>query len=107
MRRPFIPLLLGLLLVITSCTPLRKDVNPPAGDLVSLDSLPAEYGEVVSVTFAPQASGFTGWRELWFQSEATGKVTYVPVLLPDWKYYPKMVRSFDRPGWRPALEATP
>lgn len=107
MSRPVIPLLLLLFLALTACSPLPQDANMTTGEMASLDSLPAAYGELVSATFAPQGSGATGWRELWFQNEETGQVTYVPVRLPDWKYFPKMVRTFDRPGWRTTAEVTP
>jgi hypothetical protein len=110
MCRPSTALLFPLLitcLACVSCTPLPKESNAASGDLASLDSLPAAYGELVNVTVAPQRDGATGWRELWFQNEATGQVTYVPALLPDWNYNPKLVRTFDRPGWVTPTEATP
>jgi hypothetical protein len=66
-------------------------------DLTSLDELPAVYGELVSVTFAPQKDEEFGWREMWFENEEAGTMTYVPVQLPGWKYSPKLVRTIARP----------
>ncbi len=106
MRRAILLLLL-LAVPPTACSPLPKETNLPTDDLADLATLPAEYGKLASVTFAPQGNGATGWRELWFQNDATGTVTYVPVKLPDWKYYPKMVRTVVRPDWRPVAEVTP
>lgn len=107
MNRPFIALMLAAAVALSGCSRAPKAWSPPPGDLVSLESLPAAYGELVSATFAPQQNGQTLWRELWFQNEATGQVTYVPVVLPDWKYYPKMVRTFVRPDWQAPPAATP
>lgn len=107
MRRPTILLLLIFALCLTACSRSVTGPNPPPGDLVPLTMLPASYGELVTATFAPQSNGATAWRELWFQNEKTGQLTYVPVLLPQWKYYPKMVRTFERDGWQAAAEATP
>lgn len=107
MRRPSTFLLIAVLFSLASCSPLPRDETVGSGDLLSLESLPAAYGSLESVNFAPQANGTTGWRELWFQNEATGQVTYVPVLLPDWKYNPKRVRTFERAGWQAGTEVTP
>ena len=110
MCRPIVSLLIPLALLataLTACSPLAKDATLSAADLVSVEALPAGYGELVSVTFAPQGDGGTGWREMWFENEATGTVTYVPVRLPDWKYDPEMVRTFGRPGWKTPAEVTP
>ena len=107
MSRPTILLLLILALSLTACSRSPTGPNPKPGDLVPLSMLPASYGQLVTATFAPQNNGATAWRELWFQNEQTGQLTYVPVQLPEWKYYPKMVRTFDREGWPAAAAATP
>jgi hypothetical protein len=91
-------LLLVALLAVASCSRLSGAVGRGAENLVPLTDVPAEYGELVSVTYAPQAGDEYGWRELWFENEATGLVTYVPVLLPDLKYDPDLVRTVVRTG---------
>lgn len=96
MRWMLVPLAI-VVFALSACSKLpgKNDMLP--AELTSLDDIPAAYGELVAVTFAPQPNDAVGWRELWFQNEETGKITYVPALLPAWKYYPKMVRTFDRP----------
>ena len=88
-----IVLLLGGLILVTGCTPLEREDEV---DLVPLTAIPAEYGELESVTLIPEPNGPPEWYELWFYNEDTGQVTYVPVHRHRWKYAPTLVKIFER-----------
>ena len=87
-----IVLLLGGLILVTGCTPLERDEV----DLVPLTAIPAEYGELESVTVIPEPNASPLWYELWFYNEDTGQVTYVPVHRRRWEYAPALVKIFER-----------
>jgi hypothetical protein len=92
--------LLGLcvaLLAIGSCsrledTPLRA---LPA-DMVDLNTLPAEYGELVAITHFGDPGSVPGSYELWFSNAETGRVTHVQIYSPTWQYNPAKIRVIER-----------
>ena len=95
MLRRSLPLILGLLLVLGACSSLETEDSPPQ-NLIPLSSLPAEYGELVTVLHYDAGSGPLVWDELWFENEDTGVVTRVPVYRPTWSYDPARVRRIER-----------
>ena len=96
MRWWFLASIVGVLLVFTACTAIQPDPEPE--DLVPLTSLPAEYGELVTVLHYPGSDGSPLWDELWFENEETGTITRVPVFRPSWAYPPDRVRQIQRSG---------
>lgn len=94
--------ILGLVIALGACTALDDEVAPPEG-LVPLESLPADYGELVTVLHYDVGDGPLLWDELWFENEETGAVTRVPVYRPTWSYDPARVRGFVRLPAGPAV----
>jgi hypothetical protein len=84
-------------LLIGGCEPLPEVAEPvePPG-LVSLDSLPAEYGELVAVTPHTSPWGPSNWYELWFSDAVSGRVTLVAVWRPGLRYAPSAVKVVER-----------
>jgi len=71
-------LVVVLLLTTLSCarlpeSPAQKGVMVGAAQLPASDSIPSEWGKLVSVTSNP---AYPGWFQLWFQDE-TGTVRMV------------------------------
>jgi len=89
-------LFMGGILLISACSKLEEKGVPE--NLVPLTAIPAEYGELVTVTLIPENTGPPRWYEMWFENEDTGQVTYIPVYRHNWKYVPEMVRVFERSG---------
>jgi hypothetical protein len=90
-------LLAGLccgLVFLASCSRLHQPIAP--ANLVSLEAIPAEWGELVAVLHAPTSKGDTRWDELWFENEETGIITFVPVYRWGWGYDPDKVRTIGR-----------
>jgi hypothetical protein len=90
------PLALVLpLLLISGCEPLNEEpqqFEPTELGYTSLDSLPAEYGQLVAVTraFSPE------WYELWLSEPASGRITLVPVWRPGLSYQKSFVTVIER-----------
>ena len=66
-------LVVVLLVPALSCTRLpeesaQKGVMVGSEQLPALDSIPSEWGELVSVTANP---AYPGWFQLWFEDETT------------------------------------
>jgi len=95
MHRRSLPLILGMMLVFGACTALDENNTPPE-NLVPLASLPADYGELVTVLHYDTGDGPVVWDELWFENEETGVVTRVPVHRPTWSFDPARVRRIER-----------
>jgi hypothetical protein len=60
-----IGLIFVLLLAILSCQ--RVTPKPTGSELIDLKSVPASYGNLVSVTSIP---AYPEWVQMWFQDEA-------------------------------------
>ena len=92
MLRSPVLLVLGLLFVVAGCAALNEDQAPPE-NLLPLSTLPAEYGELVTVLHYENDSGPLIWDELWFENEDTGLITRVAVYRPTWSYDPSRIRQ--------------
>ena len=79
---------------LASCSRLQQPVEPT--NLVSLDKIPAEWGDLVAVLQPPTTSSDSRWDKLWFENRETGVVTVVPVYRPKWGYDPDKVKTIDR-----------
>ena len=94
------PLALVLpLLLISGCEPLNEEpqqFEPTELGYTSLDSLPAEYGQLVAVTPHFGRSGPSDWYELWFSEPASGRITLVPVWRPGLSYLTSAVTVIER-----------
>jgi hypothetical protein len=84
------------LFTLASCTPLSQPTEPE--NLVSLETIPAEWGELVTVLHYPETRSTIRWDELWFENEETGTITLVPVYRWKWGYNPDGVRTITRTG---------
>jgi hypothetical protein len=96
--QPLLALVLPLLL-IGGCEPLpekEQQVQPDNLGFVPLDSLPAEYGQLVAVTPHFGRSGPSDWYELWFSEPVSGRVTLVQVWRPGMSYPASAVVVIDR-----------
>ena len=93
----FLMLLMVVMCSMVACTRQQEQVDPMTDKMVNLEDIPASYGELVAVTFAPQNNKDTRWREMWFENEETGTITYVPVRLPGWMFNPELVKTIKRP----------
>ncbi len=85
---PVLLLSCGVLLLL-SCSPMQESLE----GLVAFDQVPAEYGQLISVT---QHHSKPHWYELWFSNPETGVITYVPVYRTSWQYNPDHVKIVDR-----------
>ena len=87
------------LLLINGCEPLPEEpqqLEPAELQYTALDSLPAEYGQLVAVTPHLGSSGPSDWYELWFSEPASGKITLVPVWRPGLSYPKSGVTVIER-----------
>lgn len=82
------------LLILASCSRLPEPERPQ--NLLPLDRIPAEWGELVQVLHYPPQKGDIRWDELWFENEETGTITFVPIYRWDWGYDPQKVRTIQR-----------
>jgi hypothetical protein len=86
-------------LLINACDPLPEDQQqwePTELGFTPLDSLPADYGQLVAVTPHFGRSGPTSWYELWFSEPASGRITLVPVWRPGLSYPKSAVTVIER-----------
>jgi hypothetical protein len=90
------------LVCLASCSRLRQPVEPT--NLVSLEKIPAEWGNLVAVLHAPISRSDSRWDELWFENEDTGIITFVPVYRWKWGYDPDNVKTIDRSTVRVPVE---
>ena len=87
------------LLWIGACQPLEQEgMEPSAVDpgLIPLDSLPAEWGNLVAVIPRVARDGPTDWYELWFSEPTSGRITLVPVYRPELRYPSSSVYVIER-----------
>ena len=87
------------LLWIGACQPLEKETKEPsavASGLIPLDSLPAEWGNLVAVIPRVGRDGPTDWYELWFSEPTSGRITLVPVHRPELRYPSSSVYVVER-----------
>ena len=87
-------LFVGLVFLFVGCTALDDETAPE--NLVPLSTLPADYGELVTVLHYQVGNQTPSWDEMWFENEDTGTVTRVPVYRPTWSYDPTRVRQITR-----------
>ena len=91
-------LVLVPLLWIGACQPLEEaeEASAVAAGLIPLDSIPAEWGQLVAVIprVGPQVP--LPWHELWFSEPDSGRITLVPVYRPDLTYRPASVYVVER-----------
>ena len=94
------PLFLVLpLLLINGCEPLQQEpqqLEPTELGYTPLDSLPADYGQLVAVTPHFGRSGPSDWYELWFSEPASGRITLVQVWRPGLSYLKSAVIVIER-----------
>ena len=95
MLRRSLPFVCGFMLLLAACTPLEEK-NDTRENLTPLASLPADYGELVTVLHYESGEGAIVWDELWFENEETGVITRVPVYRPTWSFDPARVRRIER-----------
>ncbi len=81
-------LLILVLLACTSCTPQYEESD----GLVDFTDIPAEWGQLVSVTKYKDSR----YYELWFSNAETGSITHVPLARDSWKIKLEKVRTVPR-----------
>lgn len=109
-RHHVIALALSLFL-IGACQPLPREEETPVDTAelgyLPLDSLPAEWGQLVAVTPHFNRSGPSDWYELWFSEPVSGRVTLVSVYRPNLTYALDVVRVIERVPGGGALPTPP
>ena len=91
-------LVLVPLLWIGACQPLEEgeEATAVAAGLIPLDSIPAEWGQLVAVIQRVVPEGQLLWNDLWFSDPVSGRITFVPVYRPDLTYKPASVYVIER-----------
>jgi hypothetical protein len=79
------------------CQPLpEEEPMPDPPGLVAMDTIPAEWGQLVAVVPIVGPEGILPWQQLWFSEPTTGRVTLVRLYRPELAYIPDAVVVMER-----------